>query len=60
MGDGDRGWWGWVMGDELAGDRVRDGMSSYQTCTAHSNEITNLQDVQSMSETVIDSVELSR
>ena len=49
------------MGEyELAGDRVRDGMSSYQTCTAHSNEITNLQDVQSMSETVIDSVELSR
>ena len=28
--------------------------------TAHSNEITNLQDVQSVSETVIDSVELYR
>ena len=30
VGDGDRGWWGWVMRDELAGDRVRDGISSYQ------------------------------
>ena len=20
MGDGERGWWGWVMRDELAGD----------------------------------------
>ena len=31
VGDGDRGWWGWVVGEyELARDRVRDGMSSYQ------------------------------
>ena len=31
VGDGDRGWWGLVMGEyELAGDRVRDGMCFYQ------------------------------
>ena len=35
VGDGDRGWWGWVMGDELAGDRVRYGTSSYHDQAQH-------------------------
>ena len=46
VGDGDRGWWEWVVGDELAGDRVRDGMSSYQAqpipMKSHTSKMSSL------------------